>query len=299
MVPEGGLARLTDSRDARPITAVCAVFVLAMMAGTIAQAGRVSAWPHLLLVDGLVLVLLALVWAAPARGGVTAFVSLWFPFLLTTIYYAQLGEIGVQAARFQDAAVQGWEALVFGGPLSMTWHQRAPSVALAWVLQSCYAAHYLIFPGVPVWLFWRRGREAAGRAIFSIALAFFSCYLIYLAFPVAGPLLAYPWPSGPVVTVPPGRLVYALNAAGASWGTAFPSSHVAASWCAVLVAWRDARRLSVALMPVALGLAFGTVYGQFHYAVDAVAGAGMALLAVAVSDPLRSWLTGRFAVSRS
>jgi membrane-associated phospholipid phosphatase len=170
-----------------------------------------------------------------------------------------------------------------------------PSLALAWVLQSCYAAHYLIFPGVPVWLFVRRGREAAGRAIFAIAFAFFSCYLIYLAFPVAGPLLAYPWPSGPVVAVPPGRLVYALNAAGASWGTAFPSSHVAASWTAVLIAWRDARRLSLALMPVALGLALGTVYGQFHYAVDAVAGAGMALLALAVSDPLRTWLASRLA----
>jgi membrane-associated phospholipid phosphatase len=39
----------------------------------------------------------------------------------------------------------------------------------------------------------------------------------------------------------------------------------------------------VVLVPAAVLLAFGTVYGQFHYAVDALAGAALAALVLVSS----------------
>jgi membrane-associated phospholipid phosphatase len=63
-----------------------------------------------------------------------------------------------------------------------------------------------------------------------------------------------------------------LLAAGSSRGTAFPSSHVAASVVASLCALRFQRPLGVAVAASTVGLALGTVYGGFHYAVDALAG---------------------------
>jgi len=48
-----------------------------------------------------------------------------------------------------------------------------------------------------------------------------------------------------------------------------------------------AHALEVPVFTVALGLAIGTVYGQFHYAVDAVAGAIFGVLLCAAADPLR------------
>ena len=40
------------------------------------------------------------------------------------------------------------------------------------------------------------------------------------------------------------------------------------------------RPLGLALLPLSVGLVFAVVYGQFHYAVDAVAGLGVAAVVV-------------------
>ena len=59
---------------------------------------------------------------------------------------------------------------------------------------------------------------------------------------------------------------------GDSWGAAFPSSHVSAAVVAAICALRYCRPLGLALAPLTLGLVLSVVYGQFHYAVDALAG---------------------------
>lgn len=270
-----------------PVDSLTRVFVVAMAAVTLAHAREVPAAPWLLAADVLVLLLLALLDRATPTSRIAAVAALWYPFLLIPAYYAQLGVIGLAVAHVRDAAVQGWEASLLGGPLSVTWRQRMPSPLLSSVLHLCYFAHYFVFMGVPLWLYVRAGREACERALFAITLAFYVCFLTSAFFPVAGPWYAYPRPTGPAATVGPARLVHAVLQAGSSYGTAFPSSHVAASWVAVLMAFRDARRLATALLPVIVGLALGTVYGQFHYAVDALAGAAVALACYAAADPLR------------
>jgi membrane-associated phospholipid phosphatase len=261
-----------------------------MMIVALATLDRVSAWPWLLVSDALILVLIALVERAPASGRLAAVVALWYPFLLIPAYYGQLGVIGLDVGHVHDLAVQRWDAALFGGQPSVTWHQAMPLPALSWVLHACYLAHYVIFIGVPLWLWWRVGREACERAVFIIALTFFVCYLAFALFPVAGPWYWFPRPSGPGSRVATARLVYGVLDSGSSYGTAFPSSHVAASWAAVLVAGKRAPLLAAILAPVAVGLAAGTVYGQFHYAVDAFAGAAVALICFVAGDRLRSRL---------
>ena len=56
-----------------------------------------------------------------------------------------------------------------------------------------------------------------------------------------------------------------------------------AAWCA----WRALKPLGALLLPAAALLALGTVYGQFHYAVDAVAGVvlGVLVLVLARCEP--------------
>ena len=269
------------------------VFVVSMAAVTLAQAGAVPTAPWLLAGDLLVLVLLALLERSGPASRIAGAAALWYPLLLIPVFYAQLGVIGLSVGDARDAIVQGWEAAVFGGPLSVTWRARMPSPVLSSLLHLCYFAHYFVYMGVPLWLYGHAGREACERALFGITLAFYVCFLIAAFFPVAGPWYAYAHPTGAAAAVAPARLVHAVLDAGASYGTAFPSSHVAASWVAVLMAVRDARRLAIGLAPVVLGLALGTVYGQFHYAVDACAGAAVALTCWLATDPLRTWLASR------
>ncbi len=280
-------------KPGQPVDVVTRVFVLAMAALTLALAGRVAAWPLLVGADGLVLVLVGVLVRVASANRFAAVVALWYPYLLISAYYGQLGVLGLEAARVHDREVQAWEAGLFGSQLSVTWHRAMPWPLLAWVLNLAYIAHYFIILGVPLVLWWRAGREASARAIFAVTLTFFACFLFYAAYPVAGPDYVFPRGTGPESLVLPARLVRALLEGGSSYGTAFPSSHVAASWCAVVAAWRDARGLAVAVAPVALLLAAGTVYGQYHYAVDALAGGATGIACFALAEWLRPRLASR------
>ena len=107
-------------------------------------------------------------------------------------------------------------------------------------------------------------------------LSFYVCYTIFLLFPVAGPRYLFPPAQNPATATPIALFTRELLEAASSRGTAFPSSHVAAALVASLSALREWRPLGATLLPLAMLLALGTVYGQFHYAVDALAGAAVA-----------------------
>ncbi|GAF87474.1 unnamed protein product, partial [marine sediment metagenome] len=74
------------------------------------------------------------------------------------------------------------------------------------------------------------------------------------------------------------------------------SSHVAAITCVWLVSRRSLGRLSWIVLTIAVGIFIGTVYGGFHYAVDAVAGVlvGLALGAQGprIHTAITRWLEG-------
>jgi membrane-associated phospholipid phosphatase len=277
-------------RGTQPTDVLTFGFIVLFALNARVRAPEVSAWPWLLLADGLVIVLLALLRRLPEAGFFAELVGGGYPFLLVTAFYWQLGIIQLDVGRLRDALVQRWELAVFGAQVSATWHRAMPSGALSFVLHLCYGSYYWIIALVALWLFFGGRREAFRRAGFILALAMYTCYLVFAVFPVAGPYFTLAPPSGAILDNWPARYVYFMLGNGAAIGTAFPSSHIVAAWCMVYAAWRDARRLAVVLVPVVVGLALGTVYGQFHYAVDALAGAVLAVLLMAVADPLRERL---------
>ena len=279
-------------RGTQPTDVLTLGFIVLFAAIPLVHAPEVAVWPWLLLADVLVVVLLALLRLLPAEGTFAELVGGGYPYVLVTPFYWQLGVIQLDLGHLRDAVVQRWELGLFGTQVSAMWHQTMPSGALSFVLHLCYGAYYWMVALVALWLWFRGKRDAYRRAGFIAGFALYTCYLIFAVFPVAGPNYFFAQPTGAFVDNWPARYVYFMLGNGSSMGTAFPSSHIVASWCAVYAAWRDARALALGLIPVALGLALGTVYGQFHYAVDALAGAVLALLLMAAADPLRSRLRG-------
>ncbi len=265
-------------------------FIVLFTAILLLHARDVESFPWLLTGDALVVVLLLLVPRLPAEGLVAEVLGGGYPLILASAFYWQVGDMQLDIARLHDALVQRWEVAVFGSQVSATWHVSAPYPLLSAVLHLCYGLYYWILLLVPLWFLLHRRREAYRRAVFCGALALYTCYLVFAVFPVAGPYFVFPHPTGAVVANWPARYVYFMLGTGSSIGTAFPSSHIAASWVMVYAAWRDARRLALVLAPVAVGLALGTVYGQFHYAVDALAGALLAIALMVAADPLRKAL---------
>jgi membrane-associated phospholipid phosphatase len=234
----------------------------------------------------IVLVVLAAVARSHADSESPSLLAEWYPIVVLAAIYVSVGLVnGPRAAAgiSYDSVVQRWEFATFGQQLAHDWSRSRTQAAFAWPLSLTYLGFFPLVIIAPAAL-WLRGHVTRARqTIFGISLAFFACYIVFLVFPVAGPNYLWGWPSEGVHTGLPTRFVRTLIEGGDSWGSAFPSSHVAASMAATLLALRNWRLLGWILLPFALGIIVGVVYFQIHYAVDAVAGLVIAVLATMVA----------------
>lgn len=222
------------------------------------------------------------------RGRVLLFFRIFYPVALTPLLYAELATLNrLLFPDYFDAAVQRWEAAVFGLQPSLSAARELPALWLSEALHLGYFSYYLVVPGAAVAAFWRSGARGLTRLTGAVALAFFVCYLCFAVFPVAGPRYEFAPVSGEPARGAVFGLVHGVLEAASSKGTAFPSSHIAASVAALLATWREARGwFWITLLPVLL-LVAGTVYGRFHYALDALAGIAVGAAAWAAIPWLR------------
>ena len=241
---------------------------------TVIAAARMEqrAWAAWVIAANLLFTVLVVLLHRPGLGRFGRVMREIYPIALLPALYGSLDLLNGPGVRTWDAVVQGWEALLFGGQVSRTWWQTAPSHFWSVTLHAVYFAYYFIVP-FPVILFLWRGEVRQARLAASIIVAtFLAHYLCFLLLPVAGPYYEFPRPTGPFVDNWAARLVYATLSGGSSFGAAFPSSHVAATVAATIAAWQGDRRAGVLLLIPTLLIAVGVVYCQMHYAVDAVAG---------------------------
>jgi membrane-associated phospholipid phosphatase len=238
-----------------------------------------------LLVVGLLLVaFLAGVLAPRVRraGPAGQFLGEFYPLILTLALYTEIGLVNRARGVSHDAAVQAWERTLFGGQPALEWIRAWPSPLFSTVMHLAYLFYYVILAGAPLGLWLSGRRDAARRALFLMMATFYTCYALFFLFPVAGPRYLFPLARNAATATPVAAFTHRLVAGGSAWGTAFPSSHVAAALVAAVCAWLGWRSLGAVLVPAALLLALGTVYGQFHYAVDALGGAAVAAVALAL-----------------
>jgi len=221
---------------------------------------------------GTHLVVLAVALATlPRRGRVPRAIGDWLPLVVVPILYVELRWIipSVGAAH-RDATVIMWERMLFPTNPSATLALRAHSQPLSEALHLAYALYYPLIGIPPMILFFTHARDKLAATTLALVIAYAVCFIVYPLFPVDGPrFLLGPAaaPDGPIRAY-----VLALLERGSSRGTAFPSSHVAASVVAALCAMQHQRRIGWIAAIIAVGLTVATVYGGFHYAVDALAG---------------------------
>jgi membrane-associated phospholipid phosphatase len=232
-------------------------------------------------------------WAAALplpKHGLAVFFRLFYPVALTPILYLELAPLNqLHVSGYFDAAVMHWEELVFGSQLAMVFSERIGHLWFSEMLHIGYFSYYFIVPGAAATAFLLKGPRALERASFTIALAFFMCYLCFSVFPVAGPRYDFPTIAGDGPSGPTFGLVHTILESGSSKGTAFPSSHVAATMSAWFATGRESKRVFWIMAPFAVSLTLGTVYGRFHYGIDATVG-----LVVAISAYLATpWLMHR------
>ncbi|HEY7193201.1 MAG TPA: phosphatase PAP2 family protein [Gemmatimonadales bacterium] len=242
----------------------------------------IPGWPWLLSAHGLIVALVLLAPRARESGRVGRFVADWYPMLLLPALYGEIGILTLSAGFQNDQVIQRLESWVFGSQISYRWIRESPNVVLSWILHSCYLAYYPILYAAPFGLWMTGRRDASRHTIFAVMATFYLCYVFFLFFPVAGPRYAFDGAHNVATQVGPARFAAWLLDRGDSWGAAFPSSHVAASVVATGMALRYWRTLGLVLVPFTIGLILAVVYGQFHYAIDALGGLMVAALMLGI-----------------
>jgi membrane-associated phospholipid phosphatase len=212
----------------------------------------------------------------------------WHPLVLFPVLYK---EVQVLAAAVGDwrltAVVSATEERLFRGQPSIYLSNRLSVVALSEFLHFCYLAYLLLIPGVAAYWYLTKRRAAFHELMLLLAIVMFGSYFVFVLWPVDSPFYRFDHLGPPLAGHFFFDLVHFVSSRGGARGGAFPSAHAAGAVVLWLVAFHHQRRLAILLTPMIAGLIVATVYGRFHYALDTIAGAGLAFAVVGVYRRMR------------
>jgi len=182
------------------------------------------------------------------------------------------------------AAIPAWESALFGGQPSLYLSERLAFVPLSEYLHFCYLSYVIVIPSVAAYWYVSGRMEAFGELLLLLSTVLLGSYLFFILLPVDSPYYLSPRLGPPLSGHFFFDLVHQMSARGGARGGAFPSAHVSGAVVVCLVAWRHQRRLAYLLVPFTGSVMIATVYGRFHYVLDTLAGA---VLAIAVGAGYR------------
>ncbi len=250
-------------------------------------------WAALVVAHAAILVITWLVTRLSRPGpGLGGFARDLYPLLYIVFLYWELRYLALFfSVGYNDGLILAAEEFLFGEQLAMTLSQRFPQMWISEILHFFYAFYWVIVPLAGGAMYLRGKVEGFRELVFSLVVVFFSCYMFFIFFPVQGPHYEFPpigepWSNGFFY-----QMVHAVLEDGGSKGAAFPSSHVAVACTILPVAWRHDRPVFWAFLIPVVGLTISTVYGRFHYGVDALAGVLLVVVLFPLIMKLRTRLT--------
>jgi len=174
-------------------------------------------------------------------------------------------------ADFLDPFFQRLEYAIFGMQPALAFAERFPSWWLREYMHLAYFSYYALFPSLGLALYLRKDKSLFEEYMFVLCSSFYTYYLIFIAFPVAG---------GESIGLPsaPGdgpftRIMQSIYAHFEVGGAAFPSSHVGIAVVVLAYALRCLPAgASAVYVLFGISLMLSTVYCRYHYAVDVITG---------------------------
>jgi membrane-associated phospholipid phosphatase len=279
----------------RPSDGLVLLYLAVTLCLMVALHARVAFWALLAVAHAVAGALLLRVAASrPHPSGALRAVRDFYPLLLLPVFYfeyhwlTQLTGVGPH-----DAAIAALEQRWFGFQPSQQLHRMWPWPWLSQYLHGAYFCYYAVPPMLAFTLYGRGRWRAFQESLTTVMLSFLACGLVFICYPVAGPYHHFGIPDLGPLGGGLAALAHRVVQAGSSVGTAFPSSHAAVA----VAVWMSALRLSPRVFRVQAlivpALLVGTVYGGFHYAVDAAAGAAFGVAAGILGPRLHAFLAQR------
>src|SRR5262247_2246991 len=274
------------SRVVAPDVITCGYLVIIGLLATV-FAERISQWwwyplTHAMLVLALGIFLLRL----PSKPtGWVRFVRWWYPALLIPFIFNELQYLVHPINPIDiDAQLMAIDYALFGVHPTL-WFERFMVPWVTEYMQLAYVTFYFL-PFILCTPLYRQGQFLAFRvSLCALLLSYYVSYLLYFLTPARGPrfyLAAYhtlPL-TGLWLTTPLQAILDALE--GVQWD-AFPSGHTAIAIIVLAMAARYQPRLFYPLAVVVASLVVSTVYLRYHYVIDVIAGALLAVLCLGVT----------------
>ena len=215
------------------------------------------------------------------------FIRDWYPLSTIALFYFEMGKLTQMVfQRYFDETVIRWEKQVFKGMPSLELSRRFPSIVLSEVLHLCYFSYYVIAVFLAAWLYFRGQTGPFQETVFAETLTFNLSLLCYPFLPATGPRYLFEKIEGKLSGGFFFKLTHSILSRGSSKGTAFPSSHVSLSVIVLLCAFRYDSTAFLILLPMCTGLTLGTVYGRFHYAIDALTGVVLGCIVFGITSKI-------------
>ena len=269
---------------------------------------RIDLWWQLIAAHALGIALIALIakWEQRARASdaarmrrrfrVARFIRGWYPVALIPITFTELRYlIPLVHPRDYDLELAAIDYRMFGVHPTV-WLERWTSPLLTEALQISYATYYFL----PIALggaLWRKGWfDKYHFWVFVVAFGFYVSYLGYMAVPAIGPRFlplikdAQTFPLKGVWLFD--KIRATLDEAEGITRDCFPSGHTEITLLVLYYARKFHRRTFWWLLAPGSALIFSTVYLRYHYVIDILAGALVALAVVLTAKPIYKALGG-------
>jgi membrane-associated phospholipid phosphatase len=220
---------------------------------------------------------------ARPSAGILRVIRDWHPLILFPLLYKEVEVLAAFIGNWRlTTAIPAWESALFAGQPSLYLSERLAFVPLSEYLHFCYLSYVIVIPSVTAYWYVSGRRAAFGELLLLLSTVLLGSYLFFILLPVDSPYYLSQRLGPPLSGHFFFDLVHQMSDRGGARGGAFPSAHVSGAVVVILVAWRHQRRLAYLLAPISGGLLIATVYGRFHYVLDTLAGAGLAIAVVVV-----------------
>ncbi|MCP5113620.1 MAG: phosphatase PAP2 family protein [bacterium] len=220
------------------------------------------------------------------RGEFLGIVRDWYVPPMLLLAYREVGWFAQpHTSRVLEESWVVWDKL-----LLEQWGLRAVVEAFGPVGPAVLEVSYLLVYAMPpiglAVLYVLAMRTRVDAYLFNVTLGVLTVYVVLPYFPSEPPWTVFPGENFPTYDSAVRRLTGAiLRGQGIHTGV-FPSAHVAGSMSVAFALMRllpEKRWIGWGALVLATLIAVATVYGRYHYAVDAVAGFGVAVVAAGVS----------------
>jgi len=264
-----------------PVQGLTFVFVLGLALLTLLFKDLIPLWRSQLLFYAILFGLLFVLKLSSDRQGSRGIGSLlndFSPVAFIIFIYQSLGNMIQYLQPDVDPYLIRIDFFLFGVHPTV-WMERWITPRLTDLLSLAYISYYFLPLILVATLYWKGRKEEFGQVMFILTFGYYLSFIGYIVFPAIGPRFT----QAHLYSVPlEGSFIAdfvrdTLNALEHNKRDCMPSGHTQIVLMVLFLARRYEKTIFYFFLPVVCGLILSTVYLRYHYVIDLIAGAALAI----------------------